>query len=313
MTTEEVLNQFRDPGNAIPYEAMIEVIASPEEFVPVLIREIEVAAELADKIDPDDCLPAFALYLLAQLRESRALEPVLRYFALDEKTEMDLFQDVISTDGKDILAAIGRDRPERLREYALQPDLSLMVRTMVWDALVCQVQRGEQPREPLVAYFRELFASNAWLDDEELWSLLIAACLDLHPRELLEPIRGIYERDLVDTSFVGDFDTVEAEAARDPEEWRRSFVEAHPPLTDAAEAISWWSCFQPPDPFDDFGDDDGDGLGDIESDPFYLQDPGPPGEPFQRTEPKIGRNDLCPCGSGKKYKKCCLHKQTEGQ
>ena len=23
-------------------------------------------------------------------------------------------------------------------------------------------------------------------------------------------------------------------------------------------------------------------------------------------EPKIGRNDSCPCGSGKKYKKCCL-------
>jgi hypothetical protein len=24
-----------------------------------------------------------------------------------------------------------------------------------------------------------------------------------------------------------------------------------------------------------------------------------------RTEPKVGRNDPCPCGSGKKYKKCC--------
>ncbi len=24
-------------------------------------------------------------------------------------------------------------------------------------------------------------------------------------------------------------------------------------------------------------------------------------------EPKVGRNDPCPCGSGKKYKKCCLH------
>jgi preprotein translocase subunit SecA len=23
--------------------------------------------------------------------------------------------------------------------------------------------------------------------------------------------------------------------------------------------------------------------------------------------PKIGRNDPCPCGSGKKYKKCCLN------
>ena len=26
--------------------------------------------------------------------------------------------------------------------------------------------------------------------------------------------------------------------------------------------------------------------------------------PVKRTEPKVGRNDPCPCGSGKKYKKC---------
>lgn len=25
---------------------------------------------------------------------------------------------------------------------------------------------------------------------------------------------------------------------------------------------------------------------------------------------KIGRNQLCPCGSGKKYKKCCLDKNN---
>lgn len=24
-----------------------------------------------------------------------------------------------------------------------------------------------------------------------------------------------------------------------------------------------------------------------------------------KTDPKIGRNQPCPCGSGKKYKKCC--------
>ena len=27
--------------------------------------------------------------------------------------------------------------------------------------------------------------------------------------------------------------------------------------------------------------------------------------PIVREQPKVGRNDLCPCGSGKKYKKCC--------
>jgi len=28
-------------------------------------------------------------------------------------------------------------------------------------------------------------------------------------------------------------------------------------------------------------------------------------ETFRREAPKVGRNDSCPCGSGKKYKKCC--------
>jgi hypothetical protein len=31
--------------------------------------------------------------------------------------------------------------------------------------------------------------------------------------------------------------------------------------------------------------------------------------PYARTAPKIGRNDPCPCGSGKKYKKCCLRRE----
>jgi hypothetical protein len=27
---------------------------------------------------------------------------------------------------------------------------------------------------------------------------------------------------------------------------------------------------------------------------------------IRRESPKVGRNELCPCGSGKKYKRCCL-------
>src|SRR5699024_7438973 len=35
-----------------------------------------------------------------------------------------------------------------------------------------------------------------------------------------------------------------------------------------------------------------------------------PEEPatFQRELPKVGRNDPCPCGSGRKYKRCCMNK-----
>ncbi len=33
--------------------------------------------------------------------------------------------------------------------------------------------------------------------------------------------------------------------------------------------------------------------------------PGTDGRPLRREGPKVGRNDPCPCGSGKKYKQCC--------
>jgi SEC-C motif domain protein len=33
-------------------------------------------------------------------------------------------------------------------------------------------------------------------------------------------------------------------------------------------------------------------------------------KPFRRNQPKIGRNDPCHCGSGKKYKKCCGQKEA---
>jgi len=39
--------------------------------------------------------------------------------------------------------------------------------------------------------------------------------------------------------------------------------------------------------------------------PSYEEEDYPVQETVRRTEPKVGRNDPCPCGSGKKYKKCC--------
>jgi preprotein translocase subunit SecA len=35
-----------------------------------------------------------------------------------------------------------------------------------------------------------------------------------------------------------------------------------------------------------------------------IGSPAEPPKPIRRTEPKVGRNDPCPCGSGRKYKKC---------
>lgn len=43
-----------------------------------------------------------------------------------------------------------------------------------------------------------------------------------------------------------------------------------------------------------------------ESDRRWLKQMGYDPTPEQRTRNRVGRNDPCPCGSGKKFKKCCL-------
>jgi uncharacterized protein YodC (DUF2158 family) len=54
---------------------------------------------------------------------------------------------------------------------------------------------------------------------------------------------------------------------------------------------------------DDGYDEEEYGLDDEVEDEFEEEPPPP------RTRQKTGRNDPCPCGSGKKFKKCCLKKQ----
>ena len=69
-----------------------------------------------------------------------------------------------------------------------------------------------------------------------------------------------------------------------------------PLITDLARDMGWMQCFQKKrrkceeDPEED--------LQEVMSDRYSTT-------PIRRTAPKVGRNEPCPCGSGKKFKKCC--------
>jgi hypothetical protein len=57
-------------------------------------------------------------------------------------------------------------------------------------------------------------------------------------------------------------------------------------------------------------EDAGSGNEADEDSPFDEDESLPSEEPYFRAAPKVGRNDPCPCGSGKKYKHCCLAAQN---
>lgn len=124
----------------------------------------------------------------------------------------------------------------------------------------------------------------------------MCAVADLPAPELLGDVRQAYSEGLVDED-VADLEGIEREVAV-AQPWRR---EGHTLITDAIGDMENWACFRP------------EGSGPAE--PPQAQAPAPPlppptpteyvePKPFVRDQPKIGRNDPCPCGSGKKYKKC---------
>jgi tetratricopeptide (TPR) repeat protein len=60
-------------------------------------------------------------------------------------------------------------------------------------------------------------------------------------------------------------------------------------------------AFEDEDEFAGDDEEEEDSLPVAPHDPLILTPPGT----VRRTAPKLGRNDPCPCGSGKKYKRCC--------
>jgi len=75
-------------------------------------------------------------------------------------------------------------------------------------------------------------------------------------------------------------------------------------IDDAIKTLELWACFT------ENSKEDKEDYSDLEFYPQRFEDSNPsdylPKIPIQNKSPKVGRNEPCPCGSGKKYKKCCL-------
>jgi hypothetical protein len=103
--------------------------------------------------------------------------------------------------------------------------------------------------------------------------LAVSALIDLHAVEFIDPIRDAFQRNAVDLSIAGDIEDVEIELGL-----RNRRATPRPRYAILPEG---WS-------------------------PQAVTDRLQPNLLISPRRAAIGRNDPCPCGSGKKFKKCCL-------
>jgi hypothetical protein len=303
MTVPEILKELEPYTGRFPMEAVKAAIEQREAITPELLRVLEAVAENPSGFATaqDYMLHLFALFLLAQFREKRAYPLIVKIFSAPGETPHELAGETV-TDGLDrILASVYDGNPAPLCGLVESEEVDEYVRAAAIDAFLVLERTGQMPRAEVIEYYRSLFHGKLQRTNSFAWDGLVGAVTDLPAPQVLEDVRQAYAEGLVDSSVADLASTERNIVAQKP--WRREKCDL---ITDAIAEMEWWAAFHPEE-------SQPEGL----PTPPEAQAPVPPPpapapspesyvapKPFVR-QPKIGRNDRCPCGSGKKYKKCC--------
>lgn len=317
MTIPDIIAALCAPG-PVPETAFTEATLRHEEIVPHLIELIDDARRDIENVSFDEMGYIYAMYLLAQFREPAGLRPIVDFFSVPGELPVELTGDIVTGDLARILASVCGDDDEPIRRMVADARIDELTRAAAVEAFVCLLVAGERTRDEVVAYFKTLFHGAIEREPSFLWSALVHLCVEIHPDGLRDEIDAAFGDRLVDETVVTPT-AVEGEAAHD--------------MADTLEALEWERYYMVDDAIEEMrkwrGYDRGDASAPADLSPeeraSWLQArsevldqllghaaPAAPADASRtlagsivRESPKVGRNEPCPCGSGRKFKKCC--------
>jgi preprotein translocase subunit SecA len=132
-----------------------------------------------------------------------------------------------------------------------------------------------------------------------MWDQWAYAADALYPEDLLPELRAAFDADRIDTMCISIKD-IEYSLQLGREHVLGDLRRRNHYMNDAAADLERWACFRRD------GDLETNQYPFLEPYPYRVPHPDTVPLPYFRAAPKVGRNDPCPCGSGKKYKKCCM-------
>jgi len=239
------------------------------EHVDELIRmACDEALNLGDTDSDEVWAPVHAMRALGQLRAEAAVAPLL---ALIE-TEAGQFMPEMGL--ADVFGMIGPPAIPPVAAFILDAPKATSPGIAAVSCLKEVALRHPQYRAECI----EILEQRLLLPDpvdKTINGFAVGALLDLAAVGSIDVMREAFRRDAVDLAIAGDLEDAEIELGL-----RQHRVTRKP------RYVSFVSDWGPPD----------------EIDAFALPQPQ---QPVRRE--KVGRNQPCPCGSGKKYKKCCLN------
>lgn len=294
-----------------PKAALEEALLRKDESVPVLLEVLETLPERMRKgqIHADYILHDYAMHILAELGETVAYRPLIAIARLPEID--DLISDGVTEDLPRVLAAVWDGDCDPLFDLIGDPLADEFARGAGMQALGILQHSGRLTRDALFGAALHLYENCLERSYSHIWDAWIMLVSKFGLNEFREHVSKLYRRGLADPGFQTERGALKAIEAAKPD--ADALERCYRAYTSAIEEMSNWVCFSDREVQREIRSMAASRNSDTapnsdEDDDYYDPPEGAYGLPktYIRENPKVGRNDPCPCGSGKKFKKCCL-------
>jgi hypothetical protein len=310
---ESIIEAFDATTNVIPREAILAARERREEITPRLIQYLDDKRQLAETGKVRwNFGTIIAVLLLVEFRAKEALPHILRLYQLpDDKVDRLLGDDSIIF-LPHVFSRLAGDDLAIFDQFVTDRGIDQFARWSALDALTQLVQENQLSYDDAVARMHGHLQHAIEANDQDLCTALVSELLDYGANKTYETCRLAFANNLVDDEVMGlqGFEDEVQRKATLP----RDTLPTHDIINDdTIEELRRWPAFNRKlaSSIDDIDEDlfydddelyfDGDDFGEEEElEPL----PAPVGT-IKNDAPRVGRNDPCPCNSGKKYKKCC--------
>ncbi len=277
-----IVADLQSDSHGVQQAAMVQALAFGPSLAPALTFLLLQAAD--PRTDGSAHVPV--AFVLAQWRHTAARDALLLTLQGDGEDVETLWGDLITEDLAHLVAAMSDADIDVLRHLVIDPDVDEWARAALLHSLAILHHQGEVPRSAFVACLRQLVEQGLSDEPDALHFELANIAIDLRVTELHATLVAWRRNGLLTAREIGDDDLAELAAGAPPN--GRDLDRRYGLVPDAVAAFARWDPDRPvPQPVR-----------------------APQALPKARQGAKVGRNDPCPCGSGRKWKKCCGRDQT---
>jgi hypothetical protein len=247
MELTEIIAELENYTGTFPRLALESAIAEQEAITPLLLATVtEWKSKLEELLErPNYFLHLYAMYLLAQFRESQAYLPIVEFFSVPGDISMDVTGDLATEDLSRILASVCDGNIEPIQQLIENRQANEYVRSSALSSLIILVIQGTLDREVVIKYFEELFSTRLEQEYSFIWTKLVTESAALAPLQLKQQIERAFDADLVESFFFNRKDVdyyinLGQEASLNELRDRDHYTL----IQDTISEMEWWSCFQ---------------------------------------------------------------------